>query len=448
MKRYLYTIALIIVWTSLNAQTQPWSLEKCIAYGIEHNIAVKRYELAKENQEITSETTRLSRLPDLSANVGQTFYFGRTPDRDGVYQDQTGSNSSLNVSTNLNLFSGFQVTNQIKADRLDLNAAVEDLNKAREDVSLAITGYYLQMLLAKELYKIALDQLELNKEQVVQTEALVKGGKSSESELYDAQAAMAQQQMSVTEAANNLDLSRLSLTQALNLQELEDFDIEVPDMAETILKEKSRLCLPANVYARSVMERPVIRAAEFRVGSSRKTLQIAKGAYYPSLRLGAGYSNSYYYNYSLASGTGNASLANQWAQNGAESVGLSLSIPIFNRMATRNRVRSAQLNIKNQELLLDQAKQDLYKEVQQAYYNATAAHDKYLSSETAVEAAQLAFNFEKQKYNAGRSNTYAFNQVRLRLASALSESAQAKYNFLFRTKILAFYNGATLTDLP
>jgi hypothetical protein len=103
------------------------------------------------------------------------------------------------------------------------------------------------------------------------------------------------------------------------------------------------------------MERPVIRAAEFRVGSSRKTLQIAKGAYYPSLRLGAGYSNSYYYNYSLASGTGNASLADQWAQNGAESVGLSLSIPIFNRMATRNRVRSAQLNIKNQELLLDQA---------------------------------------------------------------------------------------------
>jgi outer membrane protein len=96
MKRYLYTIALIIVWTSLNAQTQPWSLGKCIAYGIEHNIAVKRYELAKENQEITSETTRLSRLPDLSANVGQTFYFGRTPDRDGVYQDQTGSNSSLN----------------------------------------------------------------------------------------------------------------------------------------------------------------------------------------------------------------------------------------------------------------------------------------------------------------------------------------------------------------
>ncbi|MFA7182643.1 MAG: TolC family protein, partial [Bacteroidales bacterium] len=180
----------------------------------------------------------------------------------------------------------------------------------------------------------------------------------------------------------------------------------------------------------------------------RKTLQIAKGAYYPSLRLGAGYSNSYYYNYSLASGTGNASLADQWAQNGAESVGLSLSIPIFNRMTTRNRVRSAQLNIKNQELLLDQAKQDLYKEVQQAYYNATAAHDKYLSSETAVEAAQLAFNFEKQKYNAGRSNTYAFNQVRLRLASALSESAQAKYNFLFRTRILAFYNGATLTDLP
>ena len=174
------------------------------------------------------------------------------------------------------------------------------------------------------------------------------------------------------------------------------------------------------------------------------SLKAAKGAYYPSLRLGAGYSNSYYYNYSLAAGMSNASLADQLAQNSAQSIGLSLSVPLFNKMATRNRVKSARLNIENQELLLSQAKQDLYKEVQQAYYNAVAAHEKYKSSETAVEAASLAYKFEEQKYEAGRSNIYTFDQVRLRLSAARSETAQAKYNFLFRSRILAFYNGVSL----
>ena len=430
----------------LTAQNQKkdWTLEACIEYAMENNIGVKRYELAKENQEITVETTRFSRFPDLSANVGQTFYFGRTPDRDGIYQDQTGSNSSLGINTSVNLFSGFQVTNQLKADKLELLAAVEDLNRAREDLSLAVTGYYLQVLLSRELYEIALDQLELNKKQVKQTEILVEAGKSSESDLYDARSSLAQQEMHATESANNLQLALLDLTQTMNLPDVEHFDVAIPHVPEMISRETSGLVLPAQVYLHSVMERPAIKAAEYRLEGSGMSLKAAKGAYYPSLRLGAGYSNSYYYNYSLAAGISNASMADQLAQNSAQSIGLSMSVPLFNRMATRNRVQSARLNIQNQKLLLDQAKQDLYKEVQQAYYNALAAHEKYKSSEMAVEAAGLAYKFEEQKYEAGRSNIYTFDQVRSRLSSARSEAAQAKYNFLFRSRILAFYNGVNL----
>jgi outer membrane protein len=424
-----------------------WTLEECIQFGLENNIAVKQYELAKENQEITVKTTSFSRLPDLSANVGQTFYFGRTPDRDGVYQDQTGSNSSLGINTSVNLFSGFQVTNQLKAEKMELLAATEDLNRAREDLSLSITGYFLQVLLCRELYEIALDQLALNEQQVEQTRLLVIGGKSPESDLYDARSSQAQQQMQVTEAANNLQLSLLDLTQAMNLPQVADFKVSVPDVSELIIREASGLVLPAEAYQHSVTERPAIRAASYRLEGSEKVLQAARGAYYPSLRLGAGYSNSYYYNYSLAAGMSNASLADQLAQNSAQSIGLSLSIPIFNRMTTRNRVRSARLNIRNQELLLNQAKQDLYKEVQQAYYNAVAAHEKFRSSEVAVQAAKLAYDFEEQKYQAGRSNIYAFDQVRMRLSAARSESAQAKYNFLFRSRILEFYNGKSLVNI-
>jgi len=451
MKRYMKKIVLLsaILFFSgslLTAQSQKkaWTLEECIEYAMENNIGVKRYELAKENQEITVETTRFSRLPDLSANVGQTFYFGRTPDRDGVYQDQTGSNSSLGINTSVNLFSGFQVTNQIKADKLELQAAVEDLNRAREDLSLAVTGYYLQVLLSRDLYEIALDQLGLNKKQVEQTEILVEAGKSSESDLYDARSSLAQQEMQVTESANNFQLALLDLTQTMNLPDVENFDVALPDVSDMISREAAGLVMPAQAYHVSLLQRPAIKAAEYRLEGSEMSLKAAKGAYYPSLRLGAGYSNSYYYNYSLAAGMSNASLADQLAQNSAQSIGLSLSVPLFNKMETRNRVRSARLNIQNQELLLDQAKQDLYKEVQQAYYNAVAAHEKYKSSQMAVEAASLAYEYEEQKYEAGRSNIYTFDQVRLRLSSARSEAAQAKYNFLFRSRILAFYNGVSL----
>ena len=131
-----------------------WTLEECIWFGLENNVEVKQYELAKENQEITVETTRYSRLPNLNANMGQTFYFGRTPDRGGVYQDQTGSNASLGINSSVTLFNGFRIGHQIKAERMELLAAVEDLNRAREDLSLAITGYYLQVLLTKELLQI------------------------------------------------------------------------------------------------------------------------------------------------------------------------------------------------------------------------------------------------------------------------------------------------------
>lgn len=279
MKKIVLLSAILFFSGSLltaQSQKKAWTLEECIEYAMENNIGVKRYELAKENQEITVETTRFSRLPDLSANVGQTFYFGRTPDRDGVYQDQTGSNSSLGINTSVNLFSGFQVTNQIKADKLELQAAVEDLNRAREDLSLAVTGYYLQVLLSRELYEIALDQLELNKKQVEQTRLLVEAGKSSESDLYDAKSSLAQQEMQVTESANNFQLALLDLTQTMNLPDVENFDVALPDVSDMISREAAGLVMPAQAYHVSLLQRPAIKAAEYRLEGSEMSLKQPK----------------------------------------------------------------------------------------------------------------------------------------------------------------------------
>lgn len=447
MKKFVFITVLIILYSMKcfgQSEKSAWSLGRCIEYGIENNIAVRQYDLAKDNSKITLQTSQLSRLPEVSASLGQNFYLGRAQNREGIYQDHTASTSTGGVSAGIPIFSGFRINNQIKANTLGFKAAVEDLNQAKEDISIQITGFYLQVLYTKELYKLAADQLALSKELVDITSELVAAGKSPESELYDAQANMAKEEMNLTDAANNLRTSLLDLAQAINLQEIEGFDVEAPNVDDAVMLQLPFTVSPSEIYTSYVDNKPAVKAARSRVDESRMTKNVARSAYYPNLYLGASYSNSYYYTYKLASGQSNASLADQLSQNGATSIGLSLQIPIFNKMATRNSVRSAELNIKNKQLSLDKMRQDTYKEVQQAWINAQGAYQKYLSSHKGVEASQMAMDYEEQKYLSGRSNTYQYNQVRTRLANSLSEEVQAKYNFLLRSKILSFYQGVPL----
>lgn len=447
--RGLCVIVLLLVMT-VNAtgqdtlRQQPWTLKQCIEYAIEHNINVRQRILEKDNRELELSTSRYSRLPNLNANVGQNFYFGRGPGRDGTYQDQSQSSSSLSVSTNVPVFSGFRINNEVRAKKLDLQAAIEELNRAKEDLSLNITSYYLQVLLYKELLGVAQEQVQLSKEQVEQTAVLVRGGKSPESELFDARAALAREELNRTEAANNLKLSLVDLSQLLNLASPEQFDIILPETEGIVIGEMLNLQTPVEVFTNSVNNRPIVKAAEFRLQSSERNLKIARSAYYPSLSLGASYNNSYYHTYNLNGGSSNPSFSSQLSNNGSESVGLSLSIPIFNRLSTKNQVRMARLSIENQQLLLDDVRLGLYKEIQQAYYNALAAHEKFRSSEKSVEASRIAFRYEEQKYNAGKSTSYQFNDIKTRLAKSQSEALQAKYDFIFRSKILDFYNGIPL----
>lgn len=439
----IWLLTVVMVYGQPSGE-EVWTLKQCIDYAIEHNINVRQRVLEMENQEVDLSTTKFSRLPDLNAGLGQNFYFGRGPGRDGTYQDQSQSSSSLNVSTNVALFSGFRINNQVKAKQFSLQAAVEELNRAKEDLSLNITSYFLQVLLNKELLKVAEDQVRLSKDQVEQTEVLVNAGKSPESELYDARAALAKEELNRTQAANTLQLSLLDLSQLLNLQSLDGFDVVMPDMGEMVIGEMLNLQTPLDVYKQSVNNRPAVKAAEFRVQSSERNLKVVRSAYYPTLSLGASYNNSYYHTYNLPEGSSNASFSTQMSHNGSESVGLSLNIPVFNRMYTRNQVKMARLSIENQQLMLDDIRLSLYKEIQQSYYNAVAAHEKYRSSERSVEASEMAFRYEEQKYKAGKSTSYQFNDVKTRLARSQSDAVQAKYDFIFRSKILDFYNGIPL----
>ncbi|MDR0981635.1 MAG: TolC family protein [Culturomica sp.] len=421
-----------------------WTLKQCIEYAVENNIDIRQRILQNRSAEIELNTTRNSRLPNLNANMGQNFYFGRGPGRDGTYQDQTQSSSSLSVNANVSIFSGLNVSNRIKANELNLQATIEDFNKAKEDLALNITSYFLQVIYNKELLAIADEQLELTKKQLADAESLVENGKSPESDLYDARSALARDEAARVETANALKLSLLDLAQLLNFPDIEKFDIEMTTTDTLPVTEYVALVTPDNIYDNYINNRPSIKAAELRLKSSEYDLKVAKSAYYPSLSLGASYSNSYYHTYNPPAGTINESLSTQWSRNGSENIGLSLNIPIFNRMSSRNQVRNARISMENSQLALDNVRQQLYKEIQQAYYNAIAAKEKYEAAKKAVDASRIAFIYELRKYTAGRSTSYQFEEAKKRLSQTTAETAQAKYNLIFRTKILDFYKGVPL----
>ncbi|MEG1617830.1 MAG: TolC family protein [Bacteroidales bacterium] len=441
-KRYLIPLLLLSAMSALGQEK--WTLRQCIEYAIENNIDIRSRMIEKENQEIQLNTAKMSRLPNLNAGASEHFGFGRSTTREGTTEDNTSSSTSFNLQTSLPVFTGFRIPNEIKAKKFDLAAAIEDLNKAKEDLSLNITGFYLQSLFAKELLTISIEQVRLSKEQLVQTEQLVKNGKSPISQLYETQAQLAKDELTLTESENNVMLALLDLSQVLNLPNEKDFDIETPDIAAILVQDMKELLNPMEVYDYSVSNRPGIKAAQYRLESSLKNLNIAKSNYYPSLSLSAGYSNSYYYSYNLPEGMKNLSFRDQLKNNGSESLGLSLSIPIFNRFATRNQVKQARLSIDAQKLQLLNAKQNLFKEIQQAYFNASASESKFKSAAKAVEASRIAYEHEELKYRNGRSTTLELNNAQVRLERSLAEEAQAKYDYVFRSKILDFYNGKPL----
>ncbi len=422
-----------------------WTLEECIRYAIENNIDLKQKEQARENQEVALSTSRNSWLPDLNANVGQNFDFGRSPSRTGVIQDQNSASTSAYLSLSMPLFDGLKTPNDIAARKLDLQAATESLNKAKEDLSVGVASYFLQVLYTKEMLTIAELTVTLSQDQVSKTDALVKAGKVPLSQLYDIKAQLARDEVTLTEAKNNVNLALLDLAQSLELERLEQgFDVAVPETGDAIEEYMSSILPPDYIYDQAVTFKPQIKEREYLLESQKKSLKIAQAGYYPKLNLNASYSNGYYHTYNLTDGS-NQALSDQLRNNERKTVGLSLSIPIFNRFQVRNSVRSARIGIINQELMLENTKKVLYKEIQQAYFNATAAQDKYTSSGKSVEASKTAFGYAEERYNAGKSTVFEFNEAKTKYAQSLAEQTQSKYNFIFRAKILDFYHGVPIT---
>ncbi len=440
MKSLFLLFTGIICCISIQAQEdgKKWTLEECILYAIEHNIDIKQRALQKENAEINLHTSKMSRLPDLNGSVGNNWNSGWGEKEDGLMGVVTQSRTSLSISSNTPIFTGFRIKNEVEKNEFELDAAMQDLEKAKENLSLNVASLYLQALLNKELLKVSKEQLELSLSQVKKTEILVESGKVPTSQLYDIKAQVAKDEVSLVQRSNELKLSLLDLAQSLELESVSSFDIEAPE-SERMLENSIKSILPPDlVYNNAITFKPQVKEQELLVKSTEKSLNIAKSGYLPTLNLGMGYQNSYNYNYDIKD---NYPFSKQIKEHSGEYIGLSLNIPIFNRFSVKNQVRSARLNIKNQQLTLDNTKKTLYKEIQTAYLNATAAQEKYRASSLAVTASSESFKYAQERYESGKSTVFEFDEAKNKLTQSLSEQIQAKYDYIFRSKILDFYNG-------
>ncbi|NQU86684.1 MAG: TolC family protein [Mariniphaga sp.] len=435
---------MIFTFTSIAQET--WSLQKCIDYALDNNIQIKQQELNSDYQGNLVNQAKSNRLPNLNAQFGNNFNFGRSLQYDNTYENVNSMSLSGGMGANATLYNGFVLKNTIEQRELDLQASYQDLQKAKDDIMLSIAASYLEILFAEELILVTEAQMEVTQQQINRTQQLVDAGSLAKGSLLEIEAQLAQEELQFVNDQNRVQLAYLNLYQFLELPISESFVIEKPDLPE--IGSAIATMNSIDVFNNALNLRPEIKAALLRVESMKTQLDIAKGAQYPDLSFGANYYNNYNDNYqSYNQITGETSVipfADQIKNNERYGFGFTLNIPIFNRHQVKNNISNSKLQVIDYEYRLQTSKNLLRKDIEQAYTNALAALNRYISSEKAVSSMQEAFRYIEEKFNVGMVNSVEFNQSKNNLSRAQSDLLQSKYEYIFRTKILDFYNGVKI----
>ena len=439
----IVTITAIVTVTAITSPLQAqsaWTLRQCAEYAVEHNLQIKQQDNQRRQQELQLSTARNARLPEVSGSLGQNFSFGRGLTAENTYTNTNTSNTSFSLSTSIPLFTGFQIPNQIKLNQLNLEAATQDLEKAKNDIRMQVAQAYVQILYDMEIRDVANRQIAIDSMQVVRLEAFVRNGKASEAELSQQRATLANSHLTGTQAANNLRLSILTMTQLLELPSPDGFSIVRPPVDDLSAIISTATVSPEIIYQEALGVKPEIMSQEIRLRATDHSIKIAQSGYYPQLSFSAGLGTNYY----KTSGFTADSFGEQLKNNFSQYIGLNLSIPIFNRFQTRNNVRNARIEQETQMLALDNSKKTLYKEIQQVYYNALNAQAKEKSSMEALQSSKDAFTLMQAKYENGKATITEFNEAKNNYLKAESDMVQARYENLYQHALIEFYRGREL----
>ena len=418
----------------------PWTLTGCIAYAFENNIRLKQQELGVEVAKNTLSQSKLGLLPSLNSGISQSFRFGRSVDP-LTYQFTTENSkgASVYVASDMDLFRGLQNWNTIQRNALDLKKNLTDLDKARNDLALNIARYYLQILFNEELHDITLQQADITRQQVNRTRIMVEAGSLPKGDLLEIQAQMANEELNEVNARNQLTMSYLDLAQLLDLKDPEGFRVQRPTFEST--KVADNFGSVEEVYQAALMTLPQVKSAQLELKSLEKDLLIARGRISPTLSMSSSFGTGYSDRLKDFQTGKTMALKDQLDFTSQTSLGFSLNVPIFNGWATRTGIKNAGISVLNGKYQLEIVQNQLRKEIQQAFADATASLEKFKATTRSVSALEEAFRYVEQKYNLGMLTSLDYNVAKNNLTKARSELLQAKYNYIFNTRILDFYRG-------
>jgi outer membrane protein len=428
-------------------QSKKWSLKESVNYALEHNISVRRASLSSDLQKEDIKLAKANFLPTASGSASHAFSFGSSIDlATNTRKSADRSSNSFGFNTSFSVFNGFKNLNTLRQAKLGFESSQYDLQKMKDDISLNVLNSFLNVLFNKENLKIAKSQVILSQEQVDRTQRLVDSGTLPRGNLLDVQATLASDEEKLVTAENNLDLALLSLAQLLQLPK-EGFDVE--DVILNVSKAELPFGNVQKVYSKSLQLRPEIKSAQLNIKNSELGIKIAEADYKPSLNFNAGLNTFYNHNQGQRDDYINP-ITGEFVSNGfftqlqnnfGQTVSVSLRIPVFNGFRTDTNVKRARINYLLSKNTLSDQKLKLREAIERAFTDAKSSLKSYEAATKSYTSQQEAFRFEKEKYEAGQSTSFDFNQVKNRLIDAQASLNRAKFNFIFKTKLLEFYYG-------
>ncbi|MEY4593618.1 MAG: hypothetical protein RIQ47_28 [Bacteroidota bacterium] len=463
----------LLLQLSANAQNE-WSLSKCVDYALEHNLQVRLSALNVDQSKSIQDQSYANFLPNLNGQIGHNYYWGRFIDPyTNIYTNQEVQSSNLGLSATVSLFQGLQLQSTLSQSKLNYMASRKELDKVRNDISLNVVAAYLQVLYNQDLYQVLLGQVAATADQAKRMRRMYELGNASKANLLDLEAQLANDSASLVTGQAQVDQSLLSLLQLLELDTVKDFRLEKPSQLE--LPELPADITPEFIYAAALRTQPEIQGSEFRRLAAAKGLSAAKGAQYPRLFLSGNWNTNYSTsNRQISDITfGPPSIFPSGYTSGGDSVftvqpnaitsftevpfweqldknrgtglGVTLQLPIFNNWSARNNITRARIALEQSQLNDEITRNNLYKSVQQAVLDAFSGRRKYDANLRSVASLREASAFSRQRFELGLINTYEFALAVNNLARGEANLLQAKYDYLFRLKLLDFYQGKPLT---
>jgi outer membrane protein len=475
MKNIFFACALLLGLSISASGQRVFNLESCIELALEKNIQLQQTALNVDRAKYNKERAVADLLPTLNAGASTGYNYGRRIDPfTNQFAADWVQSSNLFAGANLTLFSGLTKIHNMKQSRYTWLATQMDVAGAQNSLRMNVTTAYMNILFAEELVGIAANQVEGSKLQVERTQKLVEAGQLARASLYDIESQMASEELNLVNAQNDLLLAKVNLILLLQIEGYapEEFEIESPELGGIMTTPLATNA--EEIYNAALQLMPEITAAEYRMESSRLGLAAAKGLNSPTLSLsgqiGTGYSGLNFNQNRInvgqlqigeVAGTGEAvitsndqfffentgvkSYGTQFSDNLNRNISINLNIPIFNGWQTRTAVKQARIDFESARLGLDATKNTLFQDIQRAHTDAVAAYNQYLSSSKAVLALEENFKYAEVRFEEKAINAVEFFDIKFRLANAQSNLVQAKYSYLFRTKILDFYQGKPIT---